>query len=88
MEIEGYEIDDLFAGEDLESVERKIDFERLLTTLSERDRKIAVLYAFGHTQEEVGAIVGLTKGRVCQILADIKQSAEKVAVVYRDHCGN
>ena len=76
MEIEGYEIDDLFDSEDLESVERKIDFERLLTTLSERDRKIAVLYAFGHTQEEIGAIVGVTKGRVCQILADIKQSAE------------
>jgi len=45
MEIEGYEIDDLFDSEDLESIERKIDFERLLTTLSERDRKIAVLYA-------------------------------------------
>lgn len=75
MEIEGYEIDDLFDGEDFESIERKIDFERLLAALSERDRKIAVLYAFGHTQEEIGAELGLTKGRICQILADIKQSA-------------
>ena len=79
MEIEGYEIDDLFDSEDFESVERKIDFERLLKRLSPRDRRIAVLYAFGHTQEEVGAIVGLTKGRICQILADIKQSAELCA---------
>ena len=74
MEIEGYEIDDLFDSEDLESIERKIDFERLLTTLSERDRKIAVLYAFGHTQEEIGAIVGLTHQRISQILANICKS--------------
>jgi len=84
MELEWYEIDDLFDSEDMESIERKIDFERLLSTLSERDRKIAVLYAFGHTQEEIGAIVGITKGRVCQILADIKQSAEIRRVNYRE----
>ena len=76
MEIEGYKIDDLFDSEDLESVERKIDFERLLTTLSERDRKIAVLYAFGHTQEEIGAIVGLTQRRIGQILQEISKSVE------------
>ena len=83
MEIEGYEIDDLFDSEDLESVDLKIDFERLLTTLSERDRRIAVLYAFGHTQEEIGAIVGLTQRRIGQILQEISKSAEKVAVVNR-----
>lgn len=75
MEIEGYEIDDLFDSEDMESAGLKIDFERLLKRLSPRDRRIAVLYAFGHTQEEIGAELGLTKGRICQILADIKQSA-------------
>ena len=75
MEIDGYEIDDLFDSEDSESIELKIDFERLLKRLSPRDRRIAVLYACGHTQEEIGAELGLTKGRICQILADIKQSA-------------
>lgn len=75
MEIDGYEIDDLFDSEDMESAGLKIDFERLLKRLSPRDRRIAVLYAFGHTQEEIGAELGLTKGRICQILADIKQSA-------------
>ena len=79
MEIEGYEIDDLFYSEDLESIERKIDFERLLTTLSERDRKIAVLYAFGHTQEEIGAIVGLCDQRISQILANIRKSTLETA---------
>lgn len=76
MEIDGYEIDDLFDGEDMESAGLKIDFERLLAALSERDRKIAVLYAFGHTQAEVGAIVGLCGQRISQILANIRKSAE------------
>ena len=75
MEIEGYEIDDLFDSEDMESAGLKIDFERLLAALSERDRKIAVLYAFGHTQEEIGAIVGLCDQRISQILANIRKSA-------------
>ena len=83
MEIDGYEIDDLFDGEDFESVERKIDFERLLKRLSPRDRRIAVLYAFGHTQAEIGAIVGLCDQRISQIMANIRKSAEKVAVVNR-----
>jgi RNA polymerase sigma factor (sigma-70 family) len=84
MEIEGYEIDDLFDSEDLESIERKIDFERLLTTLSERDRKIAVLYAFGHTQEEIGAKVGLTQRRIGQILQEISKRGEIWRVNYRE----
>lgn len=83
MEIDGYEIDDLFDSEDMESAGLKIDFERLLAALSERDRRIAVLYAFGHTQEEIGAELGLTRRRIGQILANISQSAEKVAVVNR-----
>ena len=79
MEIEGCEIEDLFDSEDLESVERKIDFERLLTTLSERDRKIAVLYAFGHTQEEIARIFKCTQPRICQILANIYKSTIETA---------
>ena len=83
MEIDGYEIDDLFDSEDSESIELKIDFERLLKRLSPRDRRIAVLYAFGHTQEEIGAIVGLTQRRIGQILQEISKRGEKVAVVNR-----
>ena len=83
MEIDGYEIDDLFDSEDMESAGLKIDFERLLAALSERDRKIAVLYAFGHTQEEVGAELGLNQSQICRVLANMHKSAEKVAVVNR-----
>ena len=82
MEIEGYEIDDLFDGEDFESVERKIDFERLLKRLSPRDRKIAVLYAFGHTQEEVGAIVGLSQRHIGRVLEKMSKSASETHYKY------
>jgi DNA-directed RNA polymerase sigma subunit (sigma70/sigma32) len=68
----------------MESAGLKIDFERLLAALSERDRKIAVLYAFGHTQEEIGAELGLTRRRIGQILANISQSAEIRRVNYRE----
>lgn len=77
MEIDGFDIDDLFDSEDLESVERKVEFEQLLKQLSPRDRRIEVLYAFGHTQEEIGAIVGLSQRRIGQILQETsKKHAE------------
>ena len=76
MEIDGYEIDDLFDSEDMESIELKIDFERLLKRLSPRDRRIAVLYAFGHTQEEVGAIVGLSQPTIHRVLANMNKRGE------------
>ena len=68
------EISDLFDSESLESIERKIDFEQLLARLSERDRRIAVLYAFGHTQEEIGAIVGLTQRHIGRVLEKMSKS--------------
>ena len=71
------EISDLFDCESLESVERKIDFERMLEGLKARDRRIEVLYAFGHTQEEIGTIVGLSQRRIGQILQETsKKHAE------------
>lgn len=77
MEIDGYEIDDLFDSEDSESIERKIDFERLLKRLSPRDRRIAVLYAFGHTQAEVGRMFGYTDRHIRRILANIREKCPK-----------
>ena len=68
------EISDLFDSESLESVERKIDFERMLEGLKARDRRIVYLYASGHTQEEIGDIIGLSHQRISQILADICKS--------------
>ena len=69
------EIADLFGCEDLESIDRKIDFERMLASLSERDQKVVWSYAEGNTYDEIGQEFGLTKGRISQILAKIKQKA-------------
>ena len=63
------EISDLFDSESLESIERKIDFERILEGLKARDKRIVYLYASGHTQEEIGAAVGISDRQVRRILA-------------------
>lgn len=70
------EIEDLFDGENLESVERKIDFERALAGMSERDQRIVALYAYGYTQAEIGVEIGLTQRRVGQILHEISKRLE------------
>ena len=72
------ELSDLFDCESLESVERKIDFERMVEGLKARDKRIVYLYASGHTYDEIGEKVGLTKGRICQILSEIKQTLLKL----------
>lgn len=66
-------IDDLFGCEDLESIERKVDFERMLAALSERDRRVVWLYAQGYTQVEIGAAVGVSQRRAGQILQAISK---------------
>ena len=72
------EISDLFGAEDYESIDRKIDFERMLEGLKARDKRIVYLYASGLTYDEIGEKVGLTKGRICQILSEVKQSLLKL----------
>jgi len=42
------------------------------------------LYASGHTQEEIGAIVGLTQRRIGQILQEISKRGEIWRVNYRE----
>ena len=78
MENNEFDIRDLFDCESLESVERKIDFERMVEGLKARDKRIVALYASGLTYDEIGEKVGLTKGRICQILSEIKQSLLKL----------
>ena len=70
------EISDLFGTEDFDSIDRKIEFERMLAKLSARDKRIVYLYASGHTQEEIGAIVGLSQRRIGQILQEISKRLE------------
>lgn len=71
------EIDDLFDNENLESIERMIDFERILAGMSERDQRIVALYAYGYTQAEIGAIVGLSQHHVGRVLEKMSKTLEQ-----------
>jgi len=70
------EISDLFGTEDFDSIDRKIEFERMLEELSARDKRIVYLYASGHTQEEIGAIVGLSQRHIGRVLEKMSKRLE------------
>jgi DNA-directed RNA polymerase specialized sigma subunit len=72
------ELSDLF-GTDETSVDRKIDFERMVEGLKARDKRIVYLYASGHTQEEIGAIVGLNHSQISRILAKMHKRQQLCA---------
>ena len=68
-------LSDLFNDESIESVENRIDTERVVADLPAREQQILYLFACGHTQEEIGETVGLCHQRISQILANISKSA-------------
>jgi len=70
------EISDLFGTEDFDSIDRKIEFERMLEELSARDKRIVYLYASGHTQDEIGAIVGLSQRHIGRVLEKMSKRLE------------
>lgn len=66
--------DSLLEGANTESVDDMdalIDAVAYAKTLPRREQKILMLFCEGYTQEEIGARVGVTKGRICQILRGI-----------------
>jgi len=72
-----YDIRDFFTTESIESIdgiEDFVDIERAFNRLQEREKKIVYLRLSGYTQEEIGAIVGLTQRRIGQILQEISKS--------------
>jgi DNA-directed RNA polymerase specialized sigma subunit len=78
------ELSDLFDCESLESVERKIDFERMVEGLKARDKRIVALYASGCTQEEIGLAVGVNQSQISRILAKMHKRGEIRRVNYRE----
>ena len=70
-------IDDLFDSENLESVERMIDFERVLAGMSERDQRIVALYAYGYTQVEIGVAISCDHSTVSRVLAKMHKTLEQ-----------
>ena len=80
MENNDPDIRDLFTTESLESVEgveTLIEIEKFIEKWPLREKQILYLTACGHTQAEIGEIVGLTGQRVGQILAIFSKSHSK-----------
>lgn len=74
MEID---IRDFFSTETLESidgVEDFIDIQQEFNKLPEREQKILYLRLLDYTQEEIGAIVGLSQRHIGRVLANMSKS--------------
>ena len=77
MEYEGFNLDDLFGTEDIDSIDRKIEFERMFDSLKARDKRIVYLYATGHSQAEIGEAMGCDQSTISRVLANMHKSSEK-----------
>ena len=71
------ELRDLFSED---SVDERLDAERVLAGLSFRDAAIVYLFACGHTQVEVGERVGLCQSQVCRVLEKVHKNTQKSGV--------
>ena len=70
------DFDGLLKGANAESVDALdalIDAVAYAKSLPEREQKILMLFCEGYTLEQIGVQVGLSKGRISQILSAIKQ---------------
>ena len=55
---------DLFAGNDTtDGIDSKLDAQKAIEKLGHIDRAILYLYVTGHTQQEIGDILGYSRGK-------------------------
>lgn len=57
----------------IESMERKLDIERALENLTERERTILSLSLYGYSQQEIGNKVGYSPQNISIILINIRK---------------
>ena len=74
-----FDLSGLFDDESLESVENRIDVERAVADLPVREQQILYLFACGHTQEEIGAIIGLSQRHVGRLLQKMSKKRLETA---------
>jgi DNA-binding CsgD family transcriptional regulator len=55
-------------------MERKVDVERKLASLTDLERRIVLLYAEGYSQQEIGERVGYSRRNIGNILENIAKS--------------
>ena len=66
-----FDLSDLFDDESIESVENRIDTERVVADLPAREQQILYLFACGHTQEEIAETVGCNQSTISRVLANM-----------------
>jgi RNA polymerase sigma factor FliA len=67
-------LSDLFAPDE-QGAETRIDLEQAIGRLTFREAAVLYLWAVCEkSQAEIGAIIGLSQARICQILANIYKS--------------
>lgn len=58
-----------------ENIDDKIDAEQVIGRLTHIERAVLYLFVTGHSQAEIGAIIGYSQQRIGQILANISKKA-------------
>lgn len=67
-------LNDFIDESNIESMERKVDVERKLASLTDLERRIVLLYAEGYSQQEIGERVGYSRRNIGNILENIAKS--------------
>ena len=57
---------------EIEKRELKIDMDKVLAALPETHRRAALLFMEGHTQAEVGAIIGVNQATICRWMGQMR----------------
>ena len=63
-----------------EDVDRKIEIEEAINRLGHIDRAILYFYITGHTQQEIGDILGYSRSQISKLLDKMNEKAQKVGV--------
>ena len=68
-------LNDFITGYSIEGVEHKIDIEKALQKLDQRERLILSLHLYGYTQQEIGDEVGYSQRNISNVLENIAKKA-------------
>lgn len=69
---EQYDIRDLFSED---STDVKIDAQNAINGMTQREANCLCLYVSGHTQEEIGELMGCDQSTISRLLASLHKSS-------------
>lgn len=72
---------DMFAGNNsTDGIDNKLDAQKAIEKLGHIDRAILYFYITGHTQQEIGDILGYSRSQISKLLDKMNEKAQKVGV--------